>query len=119
MKTRDSHEWRNCHNFNTIKPENQKKRARKLNIQGREAVNTCIDINQRFDVGPADRVLALSSLSFDLSVYDIFGLLATGGAIVMPDASGRREPSQWATMVAQDRLSLQNTFPAQRELLLY
>jgi len=39
-------------------------------IDHRGAVNTCIDINQRFNVTPRDRVLALSSLSFDLSVYD-------------------------------------------------
>ena len=40
------------------------------------ALNTIVDINERFDVRPGDRVLALSSLSFDLSVYDIFGILA-------------------------------------------
>ena len=39
-----------------------------------------IDLNERFDVGASDRVLALSSLSFDLSVYDIFGMLAAGAA---------------------------------------
>ena len=44
---------------------------------------------ERFAVGPSDRVIAISSLSFDLSVYDIFGPLAAGGAIVMP-ASARR-----------------------------
>ena len=31
-------------------------------------------------------VLALSALSFDLSVYDVFGALSAGAAIVMPDA---------------------------------
>src|SRR5262249_34416622 len=51
-------------------------------IDHRGAVNTILDINQRFAVGPHDRVLALSSLSFDLSVYDIFGTLAAGGTII-------------------------------------
>ena len=45
------------------------------------ALNTVIDINRRFAVGPDDRVLALSALNFDLSVYDIFGLLAAGAAV--------------------------------------
>ena len=44
------------------------------------AVNTVADVNERFGVGPDDRVLALSALDFDLSVYDIFGLLGAGGA---------------------------------------
>jgi amino acid adenylation domain-containing protein len=86
-------------------------------IDHRGAVNTCNDINQRFNVGANDRVLALSSLSFDLSVYDIFGLLAAGGAVVMPDAAGMRDPSHWATMVAKHRTTIWNTVPALMDLL--
>ena len=47
-------------------------------------------------VGPGDRVLALSSLSFDLSVYDIFGLLAAGGCVVHPRAHGAAQPGPLA-----------------------
>jgi amino acid adenylation domain-containing protein len=86
-------------------------------IDHRGAVNTCADINQRFTVTAKDRVLALSSLSFDLSVYDIFGLLAAGGAIVMPDASGMRDPAHWAGMVAKHQVSIWNTVPALMDLL--
>ncbi len=42
-------------------------------IDHRGALNTVVDVNSRFGVGPADRVFAISALSFDLSVYDIFG----------------------------------------------
>ncbi|MBW8879652.1 MAG: AMP-binding protein, partial [Acidobacteria bacterium] len=41
-------------------------------IDHRGALNTVVDVNQRFRVGPQDRVLALSALNFDLSVYDVF-----------------------------------------------
>jgi non-ribosomal peptide synthetase component F len=47
-------------------------------IEHRSALNTVLDINERFGVSADDRILALSSLSFDLSVYDIFGALAAG-----------------------------------------
>jgi non-ribosomal peptide synthetase component F len=40
-------------------------------IDHRGAVNTILDLNRRFSLTQKDRVLALSSLSFDLSVYDI------------------------------------------------
>src|SRR5262245_20214615 len=40
-------------------------------IEHRAAVNTIVDVNRRFGVNSQDRVLAVSSLSFDLSVYDI------------------------------------------------
>jgi amino acid adenylation domain-containing protein len=86
-------------------------------IDHRGATNTCIDINTRFNVSARDRVLALSSLSFDLSVYDIFGVLGAGGTIVMPDAAGMRDPAHWAGMVAKHQITLWNTVPALMDLL--
>ena len=81
-------------------------------IDHRGAVNTLLDINRRFGVGPDDRVLALSSMSFDLSVYDVFGLLAAGGALVIPSSDAMREPSRWVELVERHRVSLWDTVPA-------
>jgi amino acid adenylation domain-containing protein/non-ribosomal peptide synthase protein (TIGR01720 family) len=81
-------------------------------IDHRGAVNTVLDINQRFEVGANDRVLALSSLSFDLSVWDIFGILAVGGAIVVPTAASRRDPQHWAELVARHGVTIWNSVPA-------
>ncbi|MCH9648635.1 MAG: amino acid adenylation domain-containing protein [Deltaproteobacteria bacterium] len=87
-------------------------------IDHRGALNTCVDINQRFQVGPEDRTLALSALNFDLSVYDLFGLLGAGGAIVMPEASGRREPGHWWQLIADHGVTIWNTVPALMEMLV-
>jgi pyochelin synthetase len=92
--------------------------AKGVMIDHRGAVNTILDINQRFKVVAADRVLALSSLSFDLSVYDIFGTLAAGGTIIIPDVSGLRDPAHWAEMVAQEKVTVWNSVPALMELLV-
>ena len=46
MKTTDSRECRNCHDFGSMNPEDQKKRARKQHIQGMETGNTCIDCHK-------------------------------------------------------------------------
>jgi len=46
MKETDSRECRNCHDFNSMNPENQKKRSRKQHILGMEAGNTCIDCHK-------------------------------------------------------------------------
>ncbi|HEX8282689.1 MAG TPA: amino acid adenylation domain-containing protein [Pyrinomonadaceae bacterium] len=86
-------------------------------IEHRGAVNTVLDINCRFRVGPEDRVLALSSLSFDLSVYDIFGTLAAGGAVVIPDAASVRDPAHWADLLARHRVTVWNSVPALMSLL--
>jgi pyochelin synthetase len=85
-------------------------------IDHRGALNTILDINDRFEVGPDDRVLALSSLSFDLSVYDIFGTLAAGGTIVVPDASASRDPGHWNDLVEREQVTVWNSVPALMEM---
>ncbi len=46
MKTTDSRECRNCHDFDSMNPEDQKKRSRKQHINGMKAGNTCIDCHK-------------------------------------------------------------------------
>jgi len=81
-------------------------------ISHRAALNTLDDVNERFAIGPEDRVLALSSLSFDLSVYDVFGLLAAGGCVVLPDPGTEREPGHWLDLVQRERVSVWSSVPA-------
>ncbi|MEH1015835.1 amino acid adenylation domain-containing protein [Micromonospora sp. CPCC 206060] len=87
-------------------------------IDHRAAVNTIRDINQRFTVGPDDRVLAVSALSFDLSVYDIFGLLAAGGTLVMPEPAAAKDPAAWARWVSEHQVTVWDSVPALMELLV-
>jgi len=81
-------------------------------IDHRGAANTVQDINRRFEVGPGDRVLALSALSFDLSVYDIFGTLAAGGAVVLPAPAGVHDPTHWSDLVERHGVTIWNSVPA-------
>lgn len=46
MKETNSRECRNCHDFNTMQPENQKPRARKQHMNAMKAGNTCIDCHK-------------------------------------------------------------------------
>ncbi|WP_374336347.1 amino acid adenylation domain-containing protein [Leeia sp.] len=81
-------------------------------IDHRGAVNTLIDINQRFAVTAQDRVLAISSLSFDLSVYDIFGSLAVGAAVVILEHERARDPEHWQALLLAHQVSIWNSVPA-------
>ncbi|WP_024698598.1 non-ribosomal peptide synthetase [Pseudomonas avellanae] len=87
-------------------------------IDHRGAVNTLLDINRRFAVGPQDRVLAISSLSFDLSVYDFFGSLAAGAAVVMLEPQQALDPVHWLALIERHRVSLWNSVPALFGMLL-
>ena len=46
MKDTDSRECRNCHNFDSMKPEDQKKRSRKQHAAAMVDGNTCIDCHK-------------------------------------------------------------------------
>ncbi|MEM7534549.1 MAG: amino acid adenylation domain-containing protein, partial [Chloroflexota bacterium] len=81
-------------------------------IDHRGAVNTVLDVNQRYGITASDRAIAISALNFDLSVYDIFGLLAVGGAIVMPEEAERIDPQHWHELVEQHGVTVWNTVPA-------
>jgi amino acid adenylation domain-containing protein len=87
-------------------------------INHRGALNTVADVNERFGIGADDRVLALSSLSFDLSVYDVFGPLAVGAAVVMPSAGAHRDPAAWLDVMTTSRVTVWNSVPALMELFL-
>jgi amino acid adenylation domain-containing protein len=81
-------------------------------IDHRGARNTIDDVNARIGAGPNDRVLSLSGLHFDLSVWDIFGILSAGGAVVLPDPRRGADPEHWLDLVARHKVTIWNTVPA-------
>ncbi|WP_433927428.1 amino acid adenylation domain-containing protein [Sorangium cellulosum] len=87
-------------------------------IEHRSAVNTVEDINDRLGVGPEDRVFGVSSLSFDLSVYDVFGTLAAGGCLVMPEQGSEKDPERWLSLLERERVTLWNSVPALLQMLV-
>ncbi|GAA2642234.1 hypothetical protein GCM10010399_90190 [Dactylosporangium fulvum] len=85
-------------------------------VDHRGAVNHVLDINRRLGTGPDDRALAVAGLYFDMSVYDVFGILAAGGAAVLPDAARRTEPDHWATLVPAESVTFWAAVPALMEM---
>jgi amino acid adenylation domain-containing protein len=87
-------------------------------VEHRGLVNATLATNARFAVGADDRVLAVTALHHDMSAFDLFGVLGAGGAIVMPDAEGVRDPAHWAELMRRERVTLWNSVPAMMEMLL-
>ena len=86
-------------------------------ISHNNALNTILDINQRFEVNSEHTVLALSELNFDLAIYDIFGILAAGGCIIFPAPPHSKQPAEWLKLIYTHRINLWNSVPAYLELL--
>lgn len=93
-------------------------RPKGVAIPHRGVVNTILDVNRRFGVGPDDTVLALSSLCFDLSVYDLFGMVASGGCVALVEEPYARDPARWQRMVCELGVTVWNSVPAYLQMLL-
>lgn len=82
------------------------------------AMATIDEINRRFCVTERDRVLALSALTFDLSVYDFFGIWAAGGGVVMLRESTIRRLDVWRALMEQHGVTVWNSVPMFWQMLL-
>ncbi|HXS65855.1 MAG TPA: amino acid adenylation domain-containing protein [Streptosporangiaceae bacterium] len=81
-------------------------------ISHRSVVNVVTDCNQRFSIGPGDRFIGVSAFNFDLSVYDVFGALSAGAAIVLPDADRAADPAHWLELCERFGVTIWNSVPA-------
>ncbi|KZN55066.1 hypothetical protein N474_16475 [Pseudoalteromonas luteoviolacea CPMOR-2] len=80
--------------------------------------NTIDQLNQHYAIDSNSRVLAVSALDFDLSVYDLFGLLSVGGSVVLLNEDNRRDAAAWLTLVHQHNITIWNSVPVLLDMLL-
>jgi len=90
-----------------------------VEIQHGAAMNTITDIHERYGITAEDRAIAVSSIDFDLSVFDVFGLLSVGGSIVLLDEANKKEPQEWIRYIKRYSVTIWNSVPALFEMLMY
>ncbi|MEA2563442.1 MAG: hypothetical protein QOH06_4946 [Acidobacteriota bacterium] len=83
-----------------------------IGVQHRPAVNLIGWVNRTMEVGPEDRLLFVTSLGFDLSVYDIFGTLAAGGVIHIAPEEALRDPERLMALLRDEPISIWDSAPA-------
>ncbi|GLQ87908.1 non-ribosomal peptide synthetase [Dyella flagellata] len=93
-------------------------RPKAVMIEHHSIVNRMLDIRERFAVTAADRAIGLTALHHDLSVFDIFGVLGAGGALVLPAAELQHDPQHWLEWLVRGKVSLWNSVPAFLAMLL-
>lgn len=82
------------------------------------AINTIDALLDLLRVDAADRLLAVSALDFDLSVFDLFGGLGAGASLVLPAQEQARDAAAWAEAIQRHAVSLWNSAPALLEMAL-
>ncbi len=82
------------------------------------AMNTIDAVQALLAVEPGDCLLAVSALDFDLSVYDLFGVLGQGAHLLLLQPEETRDAARWAQLIAEHRVTLWNSAPALLEMAL-
>lgn len=82
------------------------------------AANTIYAVRDILKITPDDRLLALSALDFDLSVFDIFGTLGAGASLVLLEQDEARDAVRWGALAQHHQVTLWNSAPALLEMIL-
>lgn len=80
-------------------------------VRHQPVINLIEWVNRTFDVNASDRVLFMTSLCFDLSVYDIFGLLAAGASIQVVSNETVRDPAALLQILCHEPITFWDSAP--------
>ncbi|MFB6549721.1 amino acid adenylation domain-containing protein [Streptomyces sp. NPDC056405] len=83
-----------------------------VSVQHRSVVNLIAWLERAYGVGPRDRLLAVASFCFDLSVFDVFGMLALGGHVRVASEEELREPDVLLDLLIEERITVWDSAPA-------
>ncbi|MFI9362252.1 amino acid adenylation domain-containing protein [Kitasatospora sp. NPDC053057] len=71
-----------------------------------------LDLSSRYGLGPGDRILGVSSPSFDMTVYDVFAALMTGATLVLPERGRENDVEHWAELVEHAGITVWHSVPS-------
>lgn len=81
-------------------------------------INFLESMAQRPGFGPEDRLLAVTTLSFDISILELFLPLIVGGTTIVAEPEAIRDAEKLATLIRQSRATVMQATPATWRLLL-
>jgi amino acid adenylation domain-containing protein len=93
-------------------------RPKGVMIAHHSAVNLVQWVNKTYNVGPGDNLLFITSMCFDLSVYDIFGMLAAGGSIVIAEQQEIQDVKQLQKMLVDYNITFWDSVPTTLDYLV-
>jgi amino acid adenylation domain-containing protein/thioester reductase-like protein len=84
----------------------------------KSVVNLVNWVNTRYRIGLRDRAILITPICFDLSVYDIFGLLSAGGSLQIPGETELKDPEQIMFNLYKNPITFWNSAPAALQQLV-
>jgi len=93
-------------------------RPKGVMIAHHSVINLLEWVNEEFNVGTADRLLFITSMCFDLSVYDIFGILSVGGTLVIARQSEVQNVTKLKSLLLNERITFWDSVPTTMNYLV-
>jgi amino acid adenylation domain-containing protein/FkbM family methyltransferase len=87
-------------------------------VSHRPVINLIQWVNETFQIDSADCLLFVTSICFDLSVYDIFGTLAAGATIRLVDEDTLNDPRRLAQILATEAITFWDSAPAALQMIV-
>ncbi|MDQ1350663.1 MAG: hypothetical protein QG657_965 [Acidobacteriota bacterium] len=84
----------------------------------RPVINIIEWVNMTFEVADPDKLLFVVSLSFDLSVYDIFGILASGASMRIVGSDDLKLPDRILDIIYEEGITFWDSAPAALQMLV-
>src|ERR1019366_7138407 len=87
-------------------------------IEHHSVVNLVLWVNNTFHIDDQDRLMFITSICFDLSVYDIFGILSSGGSIVIADQQEILDLSGLSVLLQTNKVTFWDSVPTTLDFLI-
>ncbi|TYP74357.1 non-ribosomal peptide synthetase [Aquimarina intermedia] len=87
-------------------------------VQHAPVINLIEWVNNTYDVNTLDTILMVSSVSFDLSVYDLFGGFAVGASIRIANEEELASPATLANIIIEEHITFWDSAPAMLQQVL-
>jgi amino acid adenylation domain-containing protein len=93
-------------------------RPKGVMIEHHSAVNLVLWVNTEYNIGTDDRLLFITSMCFDLSVYDIFGMLSAGGSLVIVEQQELMDVPVLKDMMIKYKITFWDSVPTTMDYLV-
>ncbi|MFE3383279.1 amino acid adenylation domain-containing protein, partial [Streptomyces anulatus] len=80
-------------------------------VSRRNITNLVTDMRERFDVGAADRLVAVTTIAFDISALELFVPLSAGATVVLASRDEVMEPAALARLITRSGATLMQATP--------
>jgi amino acid adenylation domain-containing protein len=89
-----------------------------VQVSHRNAVNFLWSMRQAPGIGPEDRLLAITTISFDIAGLELFLPLVSGAAVVLADAFAAKDGAELLRLVADERITMLQATPSSWRMML-